>query len=387
LGAITFRWHETIPAVLRLGKQWDELLSSWDVDNAFLRWDWIRTWLRVYGHSADLLIGLAVEGDQPVGLAPLALVREKATPLGPVVRSIRILGDGPLCPDHLVLPVRPGSEREFGRALLEALEERRSSWDRIELRDLLGEHPAWKEAERAAKERGQHVIVRQRTHCPYIALPSAWDEYLESLGTKLKKSIRYGLRRLDREFSVEIVEPASIAEVDRMMEQLEWLHGRAWQTRGATGVFADQRFRLFHRLHARRSHRAKRGWLVGMRAQDRDLAVFLGFRTRRGGLYYQLGHDPELGSYSIGTMMVASCIRQAITQGFAEMDFLRGAGAYKYRLAKEERRGHDLIIHSGNIADRATSLAWAFRLWVGGILRSALGQKRARWLKTRIGVD
>ena len=88
-------------------------------------------------------------------------------------------------------------------------------------------------------------------------------------------------------------------------------------------------FRQFHREHAVRAFGTGRLWLVAMRTEGRVLAVFLGFRVARGGVYYQLGHDPELSSYSLGTMMVASCIRRAIEHGFAEMDFLRGADAYK----------------------------------------------------------
>lgn len=272
-----FTWLESVDSILPLGEWWDATLESWGIDNVFLRWDWIRTWLEVYGPHASPIVGVASEGDRPIGIAPLVFVRDRATPLGPSVRSVRILGDGPLCPDHLALPVAPGSEEPFAAALFEELRAQQNRWDRVELRDLHGEHPAWRSFETTARGGDYQVVVKQRTHCPYIELPESWDDYLETLSSKLRKSIRYGLRRLERDLAVEIIEPTSLAEVDHLMGKLEELHARAWHGRGTEGVFADPLFRRFHREHARRAYEAGRLWLVAMRAEGNELAVFSAF--------------------------------------------------------------------------------------------------------------
>jgi CelD/BcsL family acetyltransferase involved in cellulose biosynthesis len=385
----TIVWHETVPAVLRLRGEWDARLDAWGVDCVFLRWDWVRIWLRVYArdaHGIRPLVGVVTEDGRTIGIVPFILHEDRAFPGGPVLRCLRMLGDGPLCPDHLVFPVEPGREEGFARALAEALRSRRTEWDRIEIRDLLQDHPAWQALATALRSAGETVVVRTRTHCPYIPLPATFDEYLESVGAKTRKMLRYGLKRIERELSTRVVEPTSIEEVDRGMEHLEELHARAWQVRGRSGVFADPAFRLFHRLHARRAFRGGRLWLTSMATPERPIAVLLGFVSRRGLHYYQLGHDPELRAFSIGTMMVASAIARATERGLPEMDFLRGQGAYKSHLTRHERRGHDLIVHGGSPADHAASAVSGLRGGVRTVLRKTIGKERAQRIKRWIGI-
>ncbi len=380
-------WHQTTASVLRLRADWDRWLDAWDVVCSFLRWDWIRTWLRVYAKNAQLLVGVVTEEGVVIGIAPLVIARERTFPGGPVVRCVRMIGDGPLCPDHLVFPVAAGRGDLFAHALVDGLLARQAEWDRIEIRDLLQEHPVWQAVAAALRASGVHPVVRTRTHCPYIPLPDSFDAYLETLGTKTRKMLRYGLKRLDRELNVRIIEPTSVDEVDRLVARLEVLHGRAWKARGRPGVFEDEAFRLFHRLHARRAYRSGRLWLTAMSTSDREIAVLLGFVSPRGLHYYQLGHDPEMRAYSVGTMMVASVIARGIARGLPEMDFLRGQGAYKMHLTRHERRGHDLIVHSGSTANRAANAVHDLRGGVRTVLRKTIGKDRAQRLKRWIGID
>ena len=383
---IQMTWHESVASVLRLRGEWDQLLDSWDVDCVFLRWDWIRVWLRVYGRDAHLLVGIAIDGEETVGIAPFVIAVERILPLGPRVRCVRLLGSGILCPDHLLLPVAPGREDDFADALVASLYARKKEWDRIELLDLLGAHAAWRSFGRAIEASGHAVLVRKRTHCPYVPLPASFDEYLGTLGAMTRRTIRHGMRRLDSNLKVQFMTPATIPDVDRLMAHLEDLHGRVWRARGHAGVFSDRNFRLFHRLHARCALRKDRLWLMGMCTQDREIAVLLGFLSRRGLHAYQLGHDPDLKMYSLGTMMVTSCIARAIKLGLSEMDFLRGQGAYKMHLARQERRGHDLIVHRGTAADVAADATAWIRGRISRIVGAVLGKRGKNWLKGRFSI-
>jgi CelD/BcsL family acetyltransferase involved in cellulose biosynthesis len=123
-----------------------------------------------------------------------------------------------------------------------------------------------------------------------------------------------------------------------------------------------------------------------MATPEREIAVLLGFVSGRGLHYYQLGHDPELRAFSIGTMMVAACIARATERGLPEMDFLRGQGAYKSHLTRHERRGHDLIVHGGSPADRAASAVSGLRGGVRSVLRKTIGKERAQQIKRWIGI-
>ncbi|MBD3161154.1 MAG: GNAT family N-acetyltransferase [Candidatus Eisenbacteria bacterium] len=382
--SVGLRWLETPHAVLSLGGHWDRLLDEWGTDCVFLRWDWIRTWLRVYGSRLSLLVGLVTEEEEPIGLAPLFLARERVVPFGPRLRAVRMIGDGPLCPDHLVLPCAPGREEPFAEALFAALHRRRSEWDRIELRDLEGRDPAWRAfAERAAAA-GLPVRISERTFCPFVPLPDTWEDYLARLGSKTRSTIRQRMRKLERSFAVEWSDAAGIEEVDRSLAVLEELHARAWGRRGRTGVFADPQFRAFHRIHARRAFRSGRLWLTTMRADGRDAGATLCFVDRAGAHGYQLGHDPALRKFGVGMLMIVRSIRSSIERGLPEMDFLRGAGPYKFHLADRVRRGHDLTIHRGTAADRLGRGAERGRRGTAALVRRLAGQRGKQWLKDRL---
>ncbi len=381
------QWFEDLSSVLRLREGWDERLGAWGVDCPFLRWDWIRVWLRAYRRRERLLVGVVLDGDDAIGMAPLMIARERVLPHGPVLRSVRILGSGRLCPDHLVLPTRPGSERLCAEALWNELRARESEWDRVELIDLYGEHPAWKALAAAIRESGGSPVIQERTYCPYITLPPSWEEYLKGVSAKTRDSIRYRIGRLNRDFSVALDEPRTIEEVDRLMVRLEELHTQGWRARGKAGVFVDPRYRRFHRIHARRAFRSGTLWLLLLRAGDVDAAVSLGFASRRAFHGYQMGHEGSLHKHGVGSIMVAMAIRHAIERGKDEMDFLRGAGAYKSHLATELRRGHDLIVHRWTLPDRLAHWKARGRRSTVAATRRLLGPERAERLKRALRME
>ncbi len=381
-----FEWLRSVPEVLRLGRDWDGWLREWGVDNTFLRWDWIRPWLRIYGRKTGIMVGLLKAGDTVIGLAPLQLVHEKVSPVGPTLRSVRFAGDGPLCPDHLVLPVVPGQEQTYARLLVAELGARRASWDRIELRDLLETHSAWKEFESAARAAGFAPVSRPRTHCPYLTLPSTWEEYLASLHLHQRKTLRYGFNRLERKLGAVLFEPSSISQVDHLMCRLATLHNEQWEARGRRGVFSNSRFTLFHQIHARRAFRSGRLVLLALKTEEREVGVSLVFRRDRAAEGYQVGHDPKLRELGIGSLLVVSVTKYAIEHGLRELDMLRGAGDYKFRISSEERRGIDLTIGRGTASDLAGRLARGSRRLTGGVFRAVLNRKQINRVKRALRI-
>jgi len=77
--------------------------------------------------------------------------------------------------------------------------------------------------------------------------------------------------------------------------------------------------------------------MYATRVDERIVAVFYGFAHAGTVFYYLSGYDPELERLSIGTLLVAHAIEQAVRDGATTFDFLRGAEEYKYSSgAKDE---------------------------------------------------
>ena len=84
---------------------------------------------------------------------------------------------------------------------------------------------------------------------------------------------------------------------------------------------------------------ARTGWLrLGVvRAYGEDAAVLFAFAYRDTLALYNAAYDPALGSLSLGIASHAFAIRDAIAQGLAVYDLLRGDEPYKYDLGAKDR--------------------------------------------------
>ena len=105
---------------------------------------------------------------------------------------------------------------------------------------------------------------------------------------------------------------------------------------GASAL-GDDVVQRFHRDAARRMLAAGALRLYATRLAGRVVAVFYGFALGGTTYYYLSGYDPELEKLSIGTLIVAHAMEEAVREGAAVFDFLRGAEEYKFAWGATER--------------------------------------------------
>jgi CelD/BcsL family acetyltransferase involved in cellulose biosynthesis len=154
--------------------------------------------------------------------------------------------------------------------------------------------------------------------------------------TRLRKNIRYYRRAMSRDAAVR-VESATEANLDELLDALFALHAARWERRGLPGVLADETTQNFHRDAARRLLRAGALRMYATRRDERIVAVFYGFAHGGTVYYYLSGYDPELEKLSIGTLIVAHAMEEAVRDGATTFDFLRGAEEYKYAWGATDR--------------------------------------------------
>ena len=77
--------------------------------------------------------------------------------------------------------------------------------------------------------------------------------------------------------------------------------------------------------------------MYAIRLEGRIVAVFYGFSLGRTVYYYLSGYDPSMEKLSVGTILVAHAIEQAVRDGAKTFDFLRGAEDYKYAWGAQDR--------------------------------------------------
>jgi CelD/BcsL family acetyltransferase involved in cellulose biosynthesis len=307
---------EPLPALDQLEDLWAPLTEA--CGNPFLSWEWASTWWRHFGEGrAQRMLGCRDGDGNLVAIAPLYL--ESAGPL----RTLRLVGHFPA--DELGLVCSPHLAVEVGRCLRDHLRGDRG-WDLL----LAERVPA------AVGVREPMLGRRIRTEpMPELRIEaSSWDDFLASRSANFRGQVRNYERRLLREHGLEFRLADDPQRLDEDMETLFSLHRRSWRSRGEEGAFSPE-LADFHREFAALALR--RGWLrLWIASLDGEpAAAWYGFRLNGADWFYQGGRDPERERESIGFVLMAHTVRDAVENGIGCYRLLLGAEEYKKRFSNE----------------------------------------------------
>jgi CelD/BcsL family acetyltransferase involved in cellulose biosynthesis len=288
---------------------WTNLVRDATNATPFQTWEWHKTWFDVYGRSKRPFILSAWEGDDLVGIFPLA----RKAGAWSVLRSS---GTGPS--DYLHPLIRTGYEAQVESAFSESL----ASQNDYSLIDL---HQVGSRSSLAP----EGSIELEQATCLMLDLPENFESYLGMLG----KSLRYDVRKLEKSLFTEgraKIEWTTEESLPLGLEILFEQHRKRWRKRMLPGAFIGKA-QSFH--HAWGKLAIKQDWLrVGILYLDGiPIGAIYGMAMGDAVFFYQAGFDPVYKAVSPGTLLVGNFIRRSIEEGRKEFDFLRGDEPYKRR--------------------------------------------------------
>jgi len=304
-----------------LDTSWEDLLCQSEMDTIFLTSGWQRLWWEHFGSEADLLLLSFHDGDDHIGIAPLQRRDDE----------IAFLGDTDLFDYHDFI-VPSGAEGRFYPMLVDRLA--RESWERLHFVSLPEGSPTLARLPGLASERGWTCAVEQEDVSPGVALPSGWDEYLSLLTKKHRHELRRKFRRLQGATGVKTEACTSAEAVDARMEEFFALMRLSREDKGR---FLTAEREGFFRTMAVGLAAQGLAHLWFLEVEGRAVAATLCFDYGNRRLLYNSGFDPEFGDLSVGLLLKATCIRDAIDRGMSYFDFLRGDEPYKYHLGGSDR--------------------------------------------------
>ncbi len=327
-----------------LVSRWDELALNDPRDGFFRTSGWYMAWMRHIRPDAQpfVIVVRNVQG-HVVGLAPLC--RFDYRDLGFRLPGVAWAGRDLVSGDFLDFVAETGSSSEILQAILNFLWTLRAKWSLLILGELIERGHSDCELQRLA-ERNKLPFRRQEQRlCPYIILPSSFEEYLNSLGS----STRYHVRRRSRDVEkkgarVEVYsDPQEIAE---HLPTLVRLHLARWHRDNLPGTFGRPGFIAFLREICTNppAHSAARLYLLVH--QGATLGALLTFYFGESALYYQAGWDPDssFAALSPGVVLMAHSIRDAIANKLVYYEFLRGDEVYKSRWTKTFRTTTTVLV-------------------------------------------
>lgn len=307
---------------------WLNLLSLGGVDTVFMMPQWQSIWWNEFGTGAEMLLLSLPGSDGPEGIA--SLMRFNGT--------VTLMGDVDLF-DYNDILVSPGNEQRFFSAFLDYLMVEK--WENLELFPLRADSPSLLYLSGMAKERGWAVEVTPQDVSPGVPLPPDWEEYLQVLSKKDRHELRRKLRRLDAVEDSNWYSCSDSATVAEAMDDFFSLLRTSRQEK--------------HRFLTPDRERFFRGIAVEMASTGLTKLFFLDFGGQRvasalcfdcgpSRMLYNSGFDPEFSYYSVGLLLKALCIKDAINNGRHYFDFLRGDEAYKYDLGGKDQVVYKMVV-------------------------------------------
>ena len=318
----------TLDALRPLSAAWAVLAG----DVPFRAPSWLVPWWEYYGEPhpgrcvrCELCVLVVERAGAVVGIAPWFVDR---SPLwGNILKQ---LGAGEVCSDYQTLLAAPDCMSEVAAAVAGFLgAEMRNQWDRLDLDGCTVDDEALAALVEELQSRGAPCERRRGPACWKVALPATFDEYLATLS----KSHRKQLRRLERNvLDTSRARWHTVRTADEFA--LAWpifvdLHQRRRRSLGDGGCFSSPSFFAFHEEMARTFLKNDALRLQWLELDGRPIAAeyhLLAGDTLYG---YQSGIDPDRLDEEPGRLAGIAVIRQAIDEGLAVYDLLRGDEPYK----------------------------------------------------------
>lgn len=188
------------------------------------------------------------------------------------------------------------------------------------------------------KTHSQSVITHKEVS-PYISLPETWEEYLESLERTDRKELKRKLRRIETQ-SFKFIVQNTVDETQ--FDEFIRLHRLSDQ---AKNKFMTSEMRgFFWDLSQAPKAGDWKSMFYFLTLNDVYVAAVFAFTNGSQILCYNSGYDPAQGYYSVGLMLKAMIIRQAIQERRQIVDFLRGNERYKYDLGAKDTILYNILL-------------------------------------------
>jgi CelD/BcsL family acetyltransferase involved in cellulose biosynthesis len=321
----------------QLEPEWNELLHRSPADMIFSTWEWQSIWWRVYQPGKLWLVTCRDDDGRLMGIAPWFL-NDSGT--------LYAIGCVDVT-DYLDVIVDTENMNLVLDCLSACLAQHQDEFRTIELCNLPETSPTRRVFAELLKQRGFSVTVEQSEVCPVIDLPGSWDEYLSSLDKKQRHELRRKMRRANG--ATDRLDWYVVDSDNDLQEEIERFLKLMAASDPEKAVFLqdEQNVQFFKELVPVTQDR---GWLHlnFLTVNDEAAAAYFNFTYNKHVLIYNSGLARDRYDHlSPGIVLLAYNIRNAIENGYAVFDFLRGDEPYKYQMGGKDTAVFTLTAHRG----------------------------------------
>lgn len=349
-GGIHLRVLTRREEISEIAKDWNHLIDKNELGAIFMSYEWVISWLEVYGDEGEIMVLAAYRKNELIGICPLILRRSSF--LRRQVRILEFIGSPQS--DRFDIIVREKKEVVL-KLFLDYLWEIRSRWTILRFREIFSSSINLTIMEDLLRNRNIHYNLRTCSQAPFLTLNKGWDDYLKGRSKKFRNRMQSDLRKIRRAGEVRLETVVPTPEVWGQIIEIDCQSPKA--TRG-TNLFSDPRNLEFMRKVMDRFE--KSGWsdIKYLLLNGYPIAYRIDFLYNNRLLLYNGAFRSNYGGYHPGYVFQGLSIPDCVKKGIKEIDFLRGGERYKSGYTNELRYNREIIVFSRNPA--AQILRWGY---------------------------
>jgi len=308
---------------------WEKLCINDNNATPFQFPQWLIPWWSHFGGSNLRCVSMYESGNL-VGLALFFIYRQENG-----VRKLCFVGSG--ISDYLDIISLQSCRQTVIKLVLEYLSDIKPQWDECDLQDIR----AGASVLDAPCPEGLRASIEKWNVCPYLELPLR----IENIRSVIPKNLRKNLKHASKELSIQGNIELRIADkksINEYINEFVRLHNARWNSRQMPGVIGTADLQSFYRETCNLLQSARLLRLYILYLNDKAVASYLIMSKDSTSYAYLGGFDPEMETYSPGSLAIFMIIEDSIKKGCRIFDFLRGAEDYKYLWRPKDRINYRL---------------------------------------------
>jgi CelD/BcsL family acetyltransferase involved in cellulose biosynthesis len=386
---VTVTWIECDSDFDQLEVEWDRLFKASGHSSPFLTWPWVRTWWKSFRKGSRLFILTCRDGDQKlIGIAPLLIASRKSFGILNV-RVVEFLGNrgSTVGIDHLDFITLTDDRESILQELVKTLINCRTEWDALAMSSFMDTSLVPGLLRDALASEASNIMDGDEEVCPWISLPSTWDQFVETMKREHKSlisNLRRKRNRLNAEHTVEFFAGPAVGDPLLHVETLAELHRLARMRQGGEGSFGLSEYRQFHDNVVQAMQANNSLYLARLDIDGKPAAAWYGFLVSSVLSYYQSGFDTKYVKEGVGDVLLGMILEDAITRlGADGFDFLRGTEEYKFRWTHEIHIDRTVLYWSKTVSGRIAKKEFLWRRQASR-WKQEFYERKAAWKRAKI---
>lgn len=365
----------SVEALVEYRDCWKNLLPCSETDTVFLTYEWVLSCWQSLGGDDRLMVLVAEENSQVIGIAPLALTTHRS--LWKSLRTIEFVSS--IHADYNDIIAAKDTKERVLRALFSYLISIRNRWDVIKLNEIPGESSTIEFCKKVGTEYFKFCKIREASICPKLITQGHEDE----IGKKIlrRKDFKYRYNWLNRQGDLVYHNCQSTEEIMSLLNTYFNYHIGRWEPTETKSLFYDPLNREFYRLLVKNMFPTGCLKFSVLSLDGLILAFCFGFEYNRTIIRYKSTFNNAFRKHSPGLVLLKFAIEEALERGLRGIDYVRGAEAYKSFISNSHTRNKGVYLYNNKRSCFFSELVEKFR---GARLWNWLRGKKNFWRYTRI---